>query len=81
VTTITVGEPTSIVFDDEEELLEALAELGFELELVPVELVGASVELAMLLLAVDEVTEVKRELNCEELVSRELVDWRELDEL
>jgi len=56
VTTITVGEPTSIVFDDEEELLEALAELGFELELVPVELVGASVELAMLLLAVDEVT-------------------------
>jgi len=62
VTTITVGEPTAMVFDDEEEVLEALVELGIELEPVPMELAVASVELIMLLLAVDE-AEVKGELD------------------
>ena len=62
MTTITVGEPTAMVFDDEEEVLEALVELGIELEPVPMELAVASVELIMLLLAGDE-AEVKGELD------------------
>ena len=62
MTTITVGEPMAMVSDDEEEVLEALVELGIELEPVPMELAVASVELIMLLLAVDE-AEVKGELD------------------